>query len=68
MANTVIKHDPSTAGSNRYKYTISGWFKRTTLAERQMFLRFDDAGGGYFFFEFNFFSLQSINNKIFCIN
>ena len=52
MANTVIKHDPSTAGSNRYKYTISGWFKRTTLADRQMFLRFDDAGGGYFFFEF----------------
>jgi len=52
MASTVIKHDPSTAGSNRYKYTISGWFKRTTLAERQMFLRFDDAGGGYFFFEF----------------
>ena len=52
MANTIIKHDPSTAGSNRYKYTISGWFKRTTLAERQMFLRFDDEGGGYFFFEF----------------
>ena len=52
MANTVIKHQPSTAGSNRYKYTISGWFKRSKLTDREMFLRFDASSGGYFFFEF----------------
>ena len=52
MANTVIKHQPSTAGSNRYKYTISGWFKRSKLTDREMFLRFSASSGGYFFFEF----------------